>query len=37
MSEDIDGGVDATAPIWPAFADLMSALLGAFVLILVCA
>jgi len=36
MSEDIDGGVDATAPIWPAFADLMSALLGAFVLILVC-
>ena len=36
MSEDIDGGAEATAPIWPAFADLMSALLGAFVLILVC-
>ena len=36
MNEDIDGGAEATAPIWPAFADLMSALLGAFVLILVC-
>ena len=36
MSEDIDGGAEAIAPIWPAFADLMSALLGAFVLILVC-
>ena len=36
MSEEIDSGLDATAPIWPAFADLMSALLGAFVLILVC-
>ena len=36
MSEDIDSGVEVTAPIWPAFADLMSVLLGAFVLILVC-
>jgi flagellar motor protein MotB len=35
MSEEIDGGVETTAPIWPVFADLMSALLGAFVLILV--
>jgi len=36
MSEDIDSGEELTAPIWPAFADLMSVLLGAFVLILVC-
>jgi flagellar motor protein MotB len=36
MSDDIDGGVEPAAPIWAAFADLMSALLGAFVLILVC-
>jgi flagellar motor protein MotB len=36
MSEEIDGGVETTAPIWPVFADLMSVLLGAFVLILVC-
>ena len=36
MSEDLDHGVEVTAPIWPAFADLMSVLLGAFVLILVC-
>ncbi|PQV54413.1 OmpA family protein [Paraburkholderia sp. BL21I4N1] len=35
MSEEIDGGVETTAPIWPAFGDLMSVLLGAFVLILV--
>lgn len=35
MSEDIDGGVEASAPIWAAFGDLMSVLLGAFVLILV--
>ena len=35
MSEDIDGGVETTAPIWPVFADLMSVLLGAFMLILV--
>lgn len=35
MSEDIDGGVEPAAPIWPVFGDLMSVLLGAFVLILV--
>jgi flagellar motor protein MotB len=35
MNEEIDGGVETTAPIWPVFADLMSVLLGAFVLILV--
>ena len=35
MSEDTDGGVETTAPIWPVFADLMSVLLGAFMLIMV--
>jgi flagellar motor protein MotB len=35
MSDDIDGGVETAAPIWAAFGDLMSVLLGAFVLILV--
>ncbi|AYD64523.1 hypothetical protein YH64_017855 [Achromobacter sp. LC458] len=35
MSEDIDGGVEASAPAWAVFGDLMSVLLGAFVLILV--
>jgi flagellar motor protein MotB len=35
MSEDIDGGIEPAAPIWPVFGDLMSVLLGAFVLILV--
>ncbi len=35
MSDEIDGGMDATAPIWAAFGDLMSVLLGVFVLILV--
>ncbi|WP_323119092.1 OmpA family protein [Burkholderia alba] len=35
MSDEIDGGVEPTAPIWAAFGDLMSVLLGAFVLILV--
>lgn len=35
MSEDIDGGMETTAPIWPVFADLMSVLLGAFMLIMV--
>ncbi|OXC73644.1 OmpA family protein [Caballeronia sordidicola] len=35
MSEDIDGGLETTAPIWPVFADLMSVLLGAFMLIMV--
>jgi flagellar motor protein MotB len=35
MNEEIDGGTEYAAPIWAAFADLMSVLLGAFVLILV--
>ncbi|CAB3691863.1 MULTISPECIES: OmpA family protein [Achromobacter] len=35
MSEDIDGGVEPSAPAWAVFGDLMSVLLGAFVLILV--
>jgi flagellar motor protein MotB len=35
MSEEIDGGVETAVPIWPVFGDLMSVLLGAFVLILV--
>jgi flagellar motor protein MotB len=35
MSEEIDGGVEPAAPIWAAFGDLMSVVLGAFMLILV--
>ncbi|GAB7543686.1 OmpA family protein [Cupriavidus sp. CuC1] len=35
MSEDIDAGVEPTVPVWAVFGDLMSVLLGAFVLILV--
>src|SRR6187402_1316720 len=35
MSEDIDGGVEPAAPVWAVFGDLMSVLLGAFMLILV--
>lgn len=34
--EDMDGTAEQTAPIWAVFGDLMSGLLGAFVLILVC-
>lgn len=33
--DDMDGSVEQTAPVWAAFGDLMSGLLGAFVLILV--
>lgn len=33
--EDTDGGMEQTAPVWAVFGDLMSGLLGAFVLILV--
>ena len=33
--EDIDSGLEQTAPVWAVFGDLMSGLLGAFVLILV--
>ncbi len=35
MSEDIDGGLEPTVPAWAVFGDLMSVLLGTFVLILV--
>ncbi len=35
MSEEVDGGAELTAPIWPVFGDLMSVLLGAFMLIMV--
>lgn len=35
MSEELDVDGEANAPIWAAFGDLMSVLLGAFVLILV--
>jgi flagellar motor protein MotB len=35
MSEHIDGGAEPNVPTWAVFGDLMSALLGAFVLILV--
>src|SRR3546814_404904 len=35
MRDDIDAGVEPTAPAWAVFGDLMSVLLGAFVLILV--
>ena len=34
---DADAGLEATAPVWAVFGDLMSGLLGAFVLILLCA
>lgn len=35
MSDDIDGGVEPSVPAWAVFGDLMSAALGALVLILV--
>lgn len=35
MSDDIEVEAESAAPIWAAFGDLMSVLLGAFVLILV--
>lgn len=35
VESEIDGGVDSTTPVWAVFGDLMSVLLGAFVLILV--
>jgi flagellar motor protein MotB len=37
MAEELDGGLEPAVPIWAAFGDLMSGLVGAFVLILVCA
>ncbi len=33
--DDMDAGGEQTAPIWPVFGDLMSGLLGAFVVLLV--
>ena len=35
MSDELDGVEESTAPIWAAIGDLMSVLLGVFVLILV--
>ena len=35
MSDEVELEAEAAAPIWAAFGDLMSVLLGAFVLILV--
>ncbi|MFW7343629.1 OmpA family protein [Pollutimonas sp. H1-120] len=35
MSGELDTGVEPTAPVWAVFGDLMSVLLGAFVLVLV--
>jgi len=35
-TEELDGGMEPTVPVWAVFGDLMSGLLGAFVLILVC-
>ncbi|WP_347557005.1 OmpA family protein [Robbsia sp. KACC 23696] len=35
MSDDIEDGVSTATPVWAAFGDLMSVMLGAFVLILV--
>jgi len=35
-TDELDGGMEPTVPVWAVFGDLMSGLLGAFVLILVC-
>jgi flagellar motor protein MotB len=35
--DELDEGGEASAPVWAVFGDLMAGLLGAFVLILVCA
>ncbi|NRF67581.1 OmpA family protein [Aquincola sp. S2] len=34
--DDADIGIEQTTPVWAVFGDLMSSLLGAFVLMLVC-
>ncbi len=36
-TEELDAAHDAAIPVWAVFGDLMAGLLGAFVLILVCA
>jgi len=33
--DEVDSGVDTSAPVWAVFGDLMAGLLGAFVLMLV--
>ena len=35
VDDGIDSGIEQTAPVWAVFGDLMSGLLGAFVLILI--
>src|SRR5690606_19001044 len=35
LQDDIDTGAESSVPVWAAFGDLMSVLLGAFALILV--
>jgi flagellar motor protein MotB len=37
VADDIDNHAESGAPVWAVFGDLMAGLLGAFVLILVCA
>ncbi|MBO9650463.1 MAG: OmpA family protein [Variovorax sp.] len=37
MHDDVDAGLEPEVPVWAVFGDLMAGLLGAFVLILVCA
>ncbi|KQU77927.1 MULTISPECIES: OmpA family protein [unclassified Rhizobacter] len=37
MMEEIDAGGESSIPVWAVFGDLMAGLLGAFVLILLCA
>jgi len=37
MHDELDAGAEPGAPVWAVFGDLMTGLLGAFVLILLCA
>jgi flagellar motor protein MotB len=37
MVDDLEAGLEPSVPVWAVFGDLMAGLLGAFVLILVCA
>jgi flagellar motor protein MotB len=37
MRDDLDAGLEPAVPVWAVFGDLMAGMLGAFVLILVCA
>jgi len=37
MHDNVDAGLEPEVPVWAVFGDLMAGLLGAFVLILVCA